>query len=303
MKRFIIHIIIGLVGFCILWMGGELLFDKYKGVNAYSYKYNYVKNNAGIKTLLIGHSHFENGLNPYLLGDSAFNFALGGRGNWMGWEIILANQLYHTMPNLKTVIYPIGYNNPFESIHYRIPRCDEVEEYMYFYTKYMHAPYDRTPEKYKYYSALYFNKMGLKYWMDEKIDSLGYNPFDGQMPDWQHQHNVNDSAFYYGEVADECYAEYIEYSLQLAKICYENDIRLIAITCPCSNAYIRNTRPDIIAKMESVIDSVRRYYPIEYKNYMRDEEFRADSIYFNSSHLNSEGADMFARRIKLDFNL
>ena len=303
MKRFIIHIIIGLVGFCILWMGGELLFDKYKGVNAYSYKYNYVKNNAGIKTLLIGHSHFENGLNPYLLGDSAFNFALGGRGNWMGWEIILANQYYHAMPNLKTVIYPIGYNNPFESIHYRIPMCDEVEEYMYFYTKYMHAPYDRTPEKYKYYSALYFNKMGLKYWMDEKIDSLGYNPFDGQMPDWQHQHNVNDSAFYYGEVADKCYAEYIEYSLQLAKICYENDIRLIAITCPCSNAYIRNTRPDIIAKMESVIDSVRRYYPIEYKNYMRDEEFRADSIYFNSSHLNSEGADMFARRIKLDFNL
>lgn len=303
MKRFIIHIIIGLVGFCILWVGGELLFDKYKGVNVYSYKYNYVKNNAGIKTLLIGHSHFENGLNPYLLGDSAFNFALGGRGNWMGWEIILADQLYHTMPNLKTVIYPIGYNNPFESIHYRIPRCDEVEEYMYFYTKYMHAPYDRTPEKYKYYSALYFNKMGLKYWMDEKIDSLGYNPFDGQMPNWQHQHNVNDSAFYYGEVADKCYAEYIEYSLQLAKICYENDIRLIAITCPCSNAYIRNTRPDIIAKMESVIDSVRRYYPIEYKNYMIDEEFRADSIYFNSSHLNSEGADMFARRIKLDFNL
>ena len=55
--------------------------------------------------------------------------------------------------------------------------------------------------------------------------------------------------------------------------------------------------------MESIIDSVRLYYPIEYKNYMNDEEFRADSIYFDSSHLNSIGADMFAKRIKLDFNL
>lgn len=303
MKKFILHIIIGLVGFCILWGGGELLFDKYKGINAYSYKYNYVKNNAGIKTLLIGHSHFENGLNPYLLGDSVFNFALGGRGNWMGWEVKLAEDLYHTMPNLQTVIYPLGYNTPFESPHYRVPIKESVEEYMYFYTKYMHAPYDRKPEKYKYYSALYFNKMGPKYWDNEKIDSLGYKPFEGQMPDWRHQHNVNDSAFYYGEVADKCYTEFVENFIRLAKICHDNNIRLIAVTCPCSDAFIENTRPEIILKMESIIDSVRLYYPIEYKNYMSDDEFRADSIYYNSSHLNSSGADMFAKRLKNDFNL
>ena len=303
MKRFILHMVIGLVGFCILWVGGELLFDKYKGVNAYSYKYNYVKNNAGIKTLLIGHSHFENGLNPYLLGDSVFNFALGGRGRWLGWEVKLAEDLYHTMPNLKTVIYPLGYTTSFESVHYRVPREEDVEEYLYFYTKYMHAPYDRTLEKCKYYSALYFNKMGPKYWDDEKIDLLGYNPFDGQMPDWRHQHNVNDSAFYYGKVADKCYAEFVENFILLAKICYENNIRLIAVTCPCSEAFIENTRPDIVTKMESVIDSVRLRYPIEYKNYMSDEEFRADSIYYNSSHLNSLGADMFSKRLKQDFNL
>lgn len=303
MKKFIVHISIGIVGFCFLWVAAEVLFDRFKGVNEYSYKYDYVKNNGGVKTLLIGHSHFENGLNPYLLGDSVFNFALGGRGNWMGWEIKLAEDLYHTMPNLKIVIYPLGYNTAFESPHFRRPMREEVKEYMYFYTKYMHAPYDQKPEKYKYYSALYFNKMGPKYWTDVKLDSLGYNPFEGQMPDWQNQHNVNDSSFYFGEVADKCYAEYIKNFIKLAEICNEHDIRLIVLTCPCSDAFTKNTRPEIIKKMESVIDSVRLYYPVEYKNYMNDEEFRADSIYYNSSHLNSMGADKFAKRVKKDFNL
>ena len=53
----------------------------------------------------------------------------------------------------------------------------------------------------------------------------------------------------------------------------------------------------------ALIDSVRAYYPIEYKNYLDDAEFRADSLYYNSSHLNSIGADKFAIRVKEDFGL
>lgn len=303
MKRFVLDILFGFACFCVVWIIGEIVFDHYKGQNEYSYKYNYVKNNQGIRTLLIGHSHFENGLNPYLFGDSVFNFAIGGRGNWMEWDVMLAEDLYHTMPNLKTVIFPLGYNIVFESVHYRVPRTEGVEEYMYFYTKYMHAPYDCVPERFKYYSALLFNKCGPNYWLDEEVDSLGYKPFYGKMLDWENVHSVKDSAFYYGEIANKCYKEFVNSFKRLAIICKNNRIRLIAVTCPCSNSYIEKTRPDIIEKMVAVIGIVREEAPIEYYNYMNDEEFRADSLYFNSSHLNAFGADKFAIRLKNDLKL
>jgi len=44
-------------------------------------------------------------------------------------------------------------------------------------------------------------------------------------------------------------------------------------------------------------------YPIEFKDYLRDEAFRADSVYYNCSHLNSIGADAFALKVKNDFGL
>lgn len=304
MKRFIIDIIFGFVCFCLVWCAGEIVFDRFKGQNNYSYKYNYVKNNAGIKTLLIGHSHFENGLNPYLLGDSVFDFAISARGRWFGWEVGLAEALYPTMPNLRTVICPLHYGHPYTSPHYRKPMEDYTEECMYYYTRYMHVPYDRVPQKYKFYSSLYFNKMGLKYWEDEEhIDSLGFYPFEGKMDDWEGQQNVEDYSYYVGDIADSCYEEYVHNFIKLAKICNENGIRLIVVTTPHSDAFIKNTRPEIIAKMEAIVDSVRIHYPIEYRNYMMDEEFRADSIYYNASHLNSIGADMFALRLKKEFNL
>ena len=46
-----------------------------------------------------------------------------------------------------------------------------------------------------------------------------------------------------------------------------------------------------------------RGYDITFRYYLDDEEFRADSLYYNCSHLNSIGADMFALRVKQDFGL
>ena len=303
MRRFLIDIIVGFASFCVVWLVGELLFEQFKGQNDYSYKYNYVKNNPAVKTLLIGHSHFENGLNPYLLGDSVFDCAIGGRGRWMGWDVQLAEKLYVTMPNLRTIIYPLSYSVPWESPHYRKPIPENVLEYLYFYSKYMSAFYDEFPENVLCISALYFNKMGLKYWHDDKVDSLGYMPFRGQCVNWQQMHNASDFSFFVGEVADSCYTEYIVYLKRLARICYENNIRLVVVTCPHSNAFMQNARPEIVAKMKATVDSVSIHYPVEYYDYMDDPEFRKDSLYYNASHLNSTGADMFALRIKKDINL
>ena len=275
MKRFILNIFLGIIIFCVTWILTEYTMDHMNIQNKYSYKYNYVKGNPAIKTLLIGHSHFENSINPYLMGDSVFDFAISGR--WIYWDALLAQELFPTMPNLKVVILPIGYHHIYSSWHYNGLR-DIDEDYAYMYSRYMHVYYDRFPENVYCRSALYHNKMGIKYWKNEIVDSLGYIKFCGQEDDWENMHNVPSDMLTKNYVY-ECYAEYRQYLIQIAQICYENDIRFITITCPCANCYLENTCDEGMRNIYALMDRVRVYYPIEYKNYMDDVEFRADSLY------------------------
>lgn len=299
MRRFVYDILIGLVAFIIIWIAGEYAFSKMEVRNNYSYKYNYVKGNPGIKTLFIGHSHFECGVDPYLL-DSAFNFAISGR-RWVYWDAELAKDLFPTMPNLKTVVFPLGYVMPYESVHY-IELDDGWKDYIYWYSKYMHVLYDRFPQNIIYNSAVLRNKMGCKYWQDDQLDSLGYTRRHGMSSVWDGE-SYFDPELYKGEKAESCYQEFRGYLTEIAKVCAENDIRFVVVTIPCANCFVKNTREQGVRNMYDLIDSVKTYYPIEYFNYLEDVEFRADSIYFNCTHLNSIGADMFTKRLINDLDL
>lgn len=297
MKKFLFDICLGLIIFCIMWILAEYTIAHVE--NDYSYKYNYVKGNSAIKTLLIGNSHFENSINPYLMGDSVFDFAISGR--WIYYDALLAKDIFPSMPNLKVVIIPLGYQIIYSSWHYNGLR-DIDEEYAYMYSKYMHKRYDRFPEYIYLGSALYHNKMGIKYWCDEGVDTLGYSIIIGQVEDWKNIHNVP-SDMLTKKYIHESHAEYRQYLIQIAQVCYENNIRFVAVTCPCANCFIENTCETGMNNLYALIDSVRAHYPIEYKNYLDDTEFRADSLYYNCSHLNSKGADKFAIRVKEDFGL
>ena len=301
MKRFFVDICIGMAAFCVVWGIAEYAMGHANVMNNYSYKYRYVKDNPAITTLLVGHSHFENSINPHLMGDSVFDFAISGRG-WIYWDAKLAEQLVPTMQNLKTVIFPLGYAFPYESPHFQ-QHSEGTKYHLYMYSKFMKTPYDIFPENYIYNSALLSNKMGIKYWIDKKPeDSLGYAKLEGQSQYFMGGLNGNSIAWN-DDTVSLCYNEFKEYFIQLAKTCYENNIRFVAITCPCANCYIENTSEQGIRNLYALVDSVAAYYPIEYFNYIDDVEFRADSLYFDCSHLNSIGADMFALRVKKDFGL
>lgn len=299
MKRFIVDVCIGVIAFCIVWGAAEYEIATCV-VNNYSYKYRTVKDNPSIKTLLVGHSHFEHSINPYLMGDSVFDFAIRAR-RWIYLDAKLAEQLFPTMQNLKTVIFPLGYAMPYESLQYQ-PNSEGKKEIMYMYSKYMNVSYDVFPQSCFYKSALLNNKMGIKYWMDVPHDSLGYKMVKGQSSFFESEIEETNISWSSDTVAL-CYNEFKEYFIQLARTCYENNIRFVVVTCPCADCYVAKTCEQGIRNLYALVDSVAVHYPIEYHNYLDDEEFRADSIYFNCSHLNSIGADLFALRVKKDFGL
>lgn len=300
MKKFILHTLLGLLVFCALWIVAECTFAKVQVRNDYSYKYNYAKGNPAVKTLFIGHSHFECGINTHIL-DSAFNGSISGR-RWPYWDVEYVKQMLPTMPNIKTVVYPLGYVMPYESPHYTDYHEEGVKDYMYWYSKYMHIPYDRFPYNYIYGSALLRNKMGTKYWRDEAVDSLGYYARIGMSSVWDEESKF-DPYFYTEDTATMCYQEFQTYLIELAQVCADNGARLVVVTTPCANCFVANTREQGVCNMYRLVDSVKELYPIEYFNYLNDEEFRNDSIYFNSTHLNAIGADKFTKRICLDLKL
>jgi hypothetical protein len=103
--------------------------------------------------------------------------------------------------------------------------------------------------------------------------------------------------------AKEQVEEYTGYLKDMARLCHLHKVRFIVITPPCHDSYIVNVRQEGLDILHGIIENVRSEYPIEYIDYLQDEEYRADSIYRNCSHLNSIGADLFALRVKKDLGL
>ena len=298
MRNFVKIPLFGILFFFILWIAAEY-FVKIIDTD-YTHKYRHVHNNSAITTLLIGASLCENGINPRLIqdNDSIYNFATAGR--WIYWDVLLSEKLFPTMPNLRTVLFPIGYDVMYYSLHYGTCRpTDEID--IYNYSKYMNVYYDKKPYKYTCRSALYLNQMGLKLWKPLNYDAMGFLPLTDQAPQWEV--DATSTSVFNETTPQKCYHEYLQYLTELAQTCHNYSIRLIAITPPCSNYYLQNVQPQGIQNLYDLIDSVRTHYPIEYHNYLDDAQFRADSIYYNANHLNAIGADMFSLRVKADFNL
>ena len=302
MKRFLWVTAIG--GIVFFMLCGIVEFYQSRVDNNYSYKYWYMENHRHkVTTLLLGDSYIENAINPGLMGEGTFTLASSSR--WIYYDDKLLEKYIVDMPNLKQVILGMGYKPPyFKSYHF--PKSDSNEQEnneheKYMYEKFMHIRYD---DNSNHWLGLYrgYIDPGTLIGNNLLCDSLGYERVDGQSVNWQSQHNV-DSNVFYQEHAKEQIAEYTEYLKDMARLCHLHKVRLIVVTPPCHDSYNANVRQEGLDILHGIIENVRSEYPVEYIDYLQDEDYRADSIYYNCSHLNSIGADMFALRVKKDFGL
>lgn len=269
--------------------------------NNYSYKSKYLTaHNNDIDILLLGNSYFENGLNSSVLSDSAFNAASSAR--WIYYDKLIAEKYIPTMGNLKTVIFPMSYKTPFyHSYHYKNKYTGMVV--IYDYAKFMHLFYDKFPQKYIYWSALLTGNFNFDQITSKRnCNDDGYCPLYGSVADFSTAQNV-DPEIINVENVDKQVAEYTQYLMDIAKVCRDNGVRFIVVTPPCHDIYIQNTRKEGMDVLLRIIASVKAKYPVEYENYLYDDDYRADTLYYNCSHLNNIGAIKFAKRLKSDFNL
>ena len=296
MKRFLWAIVIGGIAFFVFC--GIIEFYQSRVDNNYSYKYWYMENHRQeVVTLLLGDSYMENSINPSLMGEGTFTLANSSR--WIYYDDKLLEKYITDMPKLKQVVFGMGYNPPF-SRSYHYSNSDNNEHEKYKYEKFMHIRYD---DNSNHWFGLYRGYIDYHTLKDNLLcDSLGYERVDGQSSIWQTEHNIDPNVIY-NEYANEQIAEFTSYLKDMARLCYLQKVRFIVITPPCHDSFNVNVRQEGLDILHEIIENIRLEYPIEYNDYLQDEDYRADSIYFNCSHLNSIGADMFALRVKKDFRL
>ena len=299
MKLFLQNILFGSIIFIIFLILFEV-FVISRIPNEFSYKYNYVNENGEkIAILLMGNSHFEKGINPELIADSVFDFAVVAR--WIHYDNELLNSnILSKMPNLHTIIYPMGYRQFYRDYHY----ADPAPQADFFHQKYMHVWYNKFPQNVDRYLAVrYSDRIGFKQWYTT-VDSTwnGYSPYVGQSSimkkEWEAFKDITQIVNSALNVE-----EYTNYMISMAKTCKEYGVRFIVVTPPYHELLYQKISDIGVKMMYDVIECVSCYAPIEYKNYLFDQEFRVDSLYFDCTHLNSVGADKFAIRVKNDFNL
>ena len=296
MKRFLWGIAIGGIAFFVFCSIVE--FYQARVDNNYSYKYWYMENHRHkVVTLLMGDSYMENSINPNLMGEGTFTLASSSR--WIYYDNKLLEKYIVDMPNLRQVVLGMGYKPPYcQSYHFSESDSQEHEKYMY--EKFMHIRYD---DNSSHWLGLYRGYIDHSTLIGNLLcDSLGYERVYGHSAIWQSEHNV-DSNVFNQEHAKEQIAEYTDYLKDIARLCHLHKVRLIVVTPPCHDSYNVNVRQEGLDILHGIIEDVRSEYPVEYIDYLQDEDYRADSIYFNCSHLNSIGADMFALRVKKDFGL
>lgn len=300
MKQFLWTIAIGGIAFFVLC--GVVEFYQPQVDNNYSYKYWYMENHRHkVVTLVLGDSYMENAINPSLMGEGTFTLASSSR--WIYYDDKLLEKYISDMPNLKQVVLGMGYKPPyFKSYHYQLDsnEREKNEHEKYMYEKFMHVGYD---DNSNHWLGLYRGYIDYRTLMSNLLcDSLGYERVDGQSVIWQTEHNVDPNVIY-NEYAKEQIAEYTGYLKDMARLCHLHKVRFIVITPPCHNSYNVNVKKEGLDILHGIIENVRSEYPVEYIDYLQDERYRADSLYYNCSHLNSIGADIFALRVKEDFGL
>ncbi len=286
MNRFLKSAAITLLMACAVMVAMGLAVNQIPLKNVYTFKYNYMEQNcSSIKTLLMGHSQFEWGLNPHAFGDSTFNLAMSGRVIY--YDEALLKRYMPRMENLKTVIL---------ALHYSLVGFDgfygddkDRAAFIYHYYRDMHIPYP----KYFYHYIPYHYKELENDGVPKDVDELGYRKmtkeFQGADSWWAHNQ-------WGQEMTCASLAE-------IAKLCQQHGVRLIVVTPPSAQAFLNMTTESGMRTLEETVAMVQQDYPLEYHNYIEDSAFREHKLYYDATHLNHTGATLFAERLIKDFGI
>ncbi|MBR5325956.1 MAG: hypothetical protein IKU49_05640 [Prevotella sp.] len=273
--------------------------------NVYSYKRQYVEDHQkDIKVLLLGSSHVEEGVNPALLGEGAFNMAISARLN--EYDAALAEKYVPGMDSLKAVIMHMDYSTfLFGRLKHNEQEVNTGAFSLMGTCHCMHTKYMGIHLKpFWYWSEILNSKLNYmsRFWNKaDKIlecDSLGYCGLDvnERLTDWEYR-NLADDFDPSVPIDRETYDKLWNVYETIARVTQQQGARLILVHTPVYKTYQDAIHPEALRDIENFVQKLQQKYPnVEYHNFLFAEGFTPDD-FNDSSHLTSTGADKFSRML------
>ena len=296
MKKFVKGISVFALAFLAACLVVELLL--LVKTNHYSYKRDYLEQHLNdISVLLMGNSHIEEGLQPSLIADSAFNMAILGRTTV--YDVELAKRYLPQMHHLKVLVMPLDYNDFYLGRKLNPP--DGV------------TPFERSMK------CLYYKHMGIRvdgfwYWPEmvnvrpnifyrllkpadkvRECDSLGFFALKlaNRGVGWE-KRVLPDSVDHTKGIDPDEYATMFSQFETIARLAREGHVRLILVSSPMYKTYQELMEPALLRDKDAFVKRLQERFPeVEYYDFAFDDRFVADD-FFDSSHLTEQGAAKFS---------
>ena len=294
MKRFIIKIMVFLLLSLIIAIVIECVVRS--APNPYKYKIFLIEEQKkDVQLLVLGSSTTLNGINPSLFDKKTLNMAMGGQGITI--DAFLVNRYLQQMPNLEAIILPVEYGTLFMPAVFGFP--DGLMSY--------HVYYGFEPDCFSidnYFEV--FHRKSVRTKLERMLrgdvplfsDSLGFAGTDW-INDLEAEIAVKGVTV--KDYSDELTDKNIKALRQIAELSEKANVKLVIISMPFHKSFRDLASPKQWLFADSVIDCViKQYNNSVYLNYYYTDF--SDIYYFNASHLNLEGAELFSKMLAHDLD-
>lgn len=299
MNRFLRYTLYFLVP---IFLGGALLEVALRDVpNGYRYKRDYLdKHKREIETLVLGSSHGFYNIDPQYVNGHAFNAA--NPAQTLRYDLLLLERYISDMPELKTVILPVGYPTLFFELGHT-PESWRLTHYARDFG------FQIAPDHFQY-QFFVLSKM-LKWNIEDiethyldrekvyKMTDLGWGTDYGGNREGKIEKSAKASIFWHTAPKSPYLQDNKEFLEAIAQTCADKGVRLLIVHTPLHEAY--RERMDSVQWVTTerfLLELVTEYPQIKVMDYSKDEAF-VEADFYDGDHLNEIGARKLSEKINL----
>lgn len=308
MKKFLKYVAIFSASLIILAVGTEYMLRQVP--NSLAFKRNLLETHKQeVKSLIIGSSVANCGINPAYLSDSTYNLAVSGE--WFRFNQQLVEKYINDLPNLQNLFWGICFHSLWMDDDAGFDISSIVNHKIY-----MGISDDKNP----LYNCelLSLGALSMRKWSKHYIrrkptmrcDSLGVDhSYDLEFRERDWLEEIPSMAYNQRKsmLADEgqrLYRENVNRIHRVAALCHERGVALFLVMPPVYPDYFRLLDKDQLAMVHAAIKEVEeRWDNVHCFEYLGDTRFAGDDFY-DGNHLSSDiGTVKFTKILKHDIEV
>ena len=282
--------------------------------NTYKFKDTRMKEiGASLETLILGNSLSFHGINPRYF-NNAFNLA--NEGQRLEIDLFLLQKYQPICHNLRNVIINISEENLFQA-EYESQK-EPTWPVLIYYGIYMSYPKHGMFSEFNYELTIPKHAfLKIKEWymskishtpFDLKCDSLGWNDSRENMRK-RDTRKMNEKFFKIKTTTGRKF-DYLRYENnknyldKIIQYCKSHQLMLIVIRTPLYQGFINSQIKEKTFLINSLGDDLKKNKSVLYKDYSNDSRLSSNiDLFFDGIHLAPQGASIFSKLLKEDFNL